>query len=116
MTNDVREKYNALKMLFVSMDISDVSELPVESCDPRNQALVWLATTYSKDRDDVMQKYSLASFFFQMTGEQWAIQEGWLKNDDVCTWSGIRCNQAGLVTNIFLDGNGLKGTVSASIS
>lgn len=111
MTNDVREKYNALKMLFVSMDISDVSELPVESCDPRNQALVWLATTYSKDRDDVMQKYSLASFFFQMTGEQWANREGWLVDEDHCRWAGVACDENGSITSIFLDGNGLKGAV-----
>ena len=112
LTDDVREKYFALNMLFISLDISNVWELPEKSCDTRNQAMVWLATTYSKDRTDLIQKYVLASLFMQMTGEQWGIQDGWLENGDVCTWSGVRCNAAGLVTSIYLDGNGLKGSVS----
>ena len=116
LTDDVREKYFALNMLFISLDISSVWELPEKSCDTRNQAMVWLATTYSKDRTDLIQKYVLASLFLQMTGEQWAIQDGWLENNDVCTWSGVGCNAAGLVTSIFLDGNGLKGSVSISFA
>ena len=112
LTTDVREKYYALNMLFISMNISNVWELSEESCDPRNQAVIWLSTTYSKDRIDLIQKYVLATLFLQMNGEQWASQELWLEDEDVCNWSGISCNDLGLVTDIFLDGNGLKGSVS----
>lgn len=112
MTDDVREKYYSLNTLFASMRISNVWELPEESCDPRNQALVWLATFYATDQDDLVQKYLLASFFIQMAGEQWEIQEGWLTDTDKCRWSGVACDESGhFVKSIFLDGNGVKGSV-----
>jgi len=116
LTSSVREKYYALRMLFISMGISTSWDLPEESCDPRNQAMVWLATTYSKDRADLTQKYVLASFFLTMSGFQWADQTGWMDGSNVCTWTGVGCSDAGLVTSIFLYGKGLKGTLSKDIA
>jgi hypothetical protein len=112
--NDVREKYSSLQSLFNSMNVSNLMALPEESCDPRNQALVWLATTYAEDQQDLVQKYLLASFFIYMAGEQWLNQEGWLLDTDKCRWSGVACDSTGLVKHMFLDGNGLRGSVSGN--
>ena len=111
MTSEVREKYNSLSMHFMSMNISDVWKLPYDSCDPRNQALVWLATSYATDQDDMLQKYLLASFYIGLSGEQWWNQAGWLMDGDKCRWSGVICNDNERVRSISLNGNGLKGEV-----
>ncbi|CAB9516302.1 LRR receptor-like serine threonine-protein kinase At4g08850-like [Seminavis robusta] len=116
LTNEVREKYYSINMLFISLNISDAWELPEESCDPRNQAMIWLATTYPRDRSDLIQKYALASFYVQMRGQQWVDNDGWLEDEDTCGWNGIECDDMGLVNKIVLDGSGLQGSISHELS
>jgi len=110
LTQDVREKYYRLKILFVAMNVSNVGEISDQSCNPTNQAIVWLATTYSLDRADLIQKYVMSLLFLKTNGEQWANQENWMEDEDVCNWAGLACNDASRVTSIYLDGNGLKGS------
>jgi hypothetical protein len=111
---DVREKYYALNMLLIEMKVSDVWKYPEESCDPRNQALVWLATTYARDRRDLVQKYVMASIYFTTKGEQWINNDLWLEHMDVCFWSGAECDDDGAVTGLKLDSNKLDGEVSTT--
>jgi hypothetical protein len=114
LTTEVREQYYAVNLLFISLNISNGWELPENSCDPRNQALVWVAATHPIDRNDIIQKYALALFYIQMTGQEWAHRIGWLEDGHTCNWSGIKCNEKGLVRDLVLDGNNLKGTVSTT--
>ena len=115
LARDVREKYYSLKMLFSDLKVSEVWEFPEESCDPRNQALVWLATTYTRDKVDLIQKYVLSSLYFTAKGEQWTNSDQWLEHLDVCFWSGVSCNDMGQVTGLSLDSNKLEGEVSTCI-
>jgi hypothetical protein len=115
LTNELREKYYAVNTLFVSLNVSDGWDLPENSCDPRNQAKVWVASTFPTDRNDLIQKYALALFYIQMTGHEWVHRIGWLDDGDTCSWSGISCNENGNVRDLVLDGNNLKGTVSAAV-
>lgn len=109
---DVKEKYYALNMKFIELKVAGDWEFTEESCDPRNQALVWLATTYARDSSDMVQKYALASFYFTTKGEQWISQGLWLDYLDICFWKGVICSKSGSVTSLNLDSNGLEGTVS----
>ena len=108
--DDVRSKYEALKLSFV-VNIYGTWDYPVESCEPANQALVWLATVVSDDETDLTQRFVLATLYYNTDGPQWKNNDNWLEQTEPCTWYGVTC--AGhVVSTLELENNELDGQVS----
>jgi len=67
--------------------------------------------------DDAEDERSILEKFYAETGgsKWWKDRTGWLENNDVCTWFGIRCTPSGTVTEIEFDTNHLNGTIPSEI-
>ena len=112
LTDDARAKYGAIVSEFLVPSIFEEWTLPIESCEPENQALVWLSTTESKDATDLTQRYLVTYFYFSTNGPEWNNQDLWLNEEDVCTWYGLTCSDPVIINEIELEGNKLMGQVS----
>jgi hypothetical protein len=108
---DARAKYEALRDEFI-ITIYPSWSFPIESCDPANQALVWLSTGYQNDELDLRQRYVLAYLYYSTEGTQWRSDDGWLSDTEVCMWYGIACTD-NLITIVALENNRLSGSVSS---
>ena len=111
----------------------------IESCDPRNLGLVWLATANNR-RDpeglkadvhglrsrllrrhledvyfdgELRQRYVLATFFASMGGSSWAERKNWMSTENECSWYGVECNEHGIIRSLILVENKLEGQVSS---
>ncbi|CAB9523060.1 leucine rich repeat [Seminavis robusta] len=87
---------------------------------PQLQAAQWLADhdnltevlslDLSDSHQQILQRYSLATFYFALGGDEWdfcggkvhcnGIRAPWLSAVDECNWAFIRCNDQGLITQI----------------
>ncbi len=83
----------------------------------------WLLTNgsyeihYSIERK--VQRWALATFYYSLWGEEWTVNDGWMNTgylNNECTWHGLVCNQAGMVTSIDLSENGLWGYIPLEVS
>lgn len=89
------------------------------SQSPHNQAFLWIiddlqgSTETSEER--ILQRWTLALFFFSLNGEFWTNSDGWLTEQDVCTWFTTSaesiCNEMGLFTHLELVDNNLQGSL-----
>jgi hypothetical protein len=109
--DDVQAKYYALRDEFI-ITIYPSWSFPIDSCDPANQALVWLSTGYQKDELDLLQRYVLAFLYFSTEGTQWRSQDNWITDVDVCMWYGIACTNDS-VAIVALENNRVSGSVSS---
>ncbi len=57
---------------------------------------------------------ALTALYRQTGGERWQRRDGWLDDDDPCAWTGVTC-EAGQVTQLTLNHNGLSGTLPTEI-
>jgi Leucine-rich repeat (LRR) protein len=61
----------------------------------------------------------LNALYIGLGGPDWTNSDGWLENNDVCSWYGITCSEIedsiDRVTNITLSKNNLVGTVISEI-
>jgi hypothetical protein len=75
---------------------------------PNQLALNWLLnedtnTNSCQGVDSIIQRYTLAVFFYETDGQNWKDKIGWLEPQNECTtWNGIQCNPDGRVTKIIL--------------
>jgi hypothetical protein len=75
---------------------------------PNQLALNWLLnedtnTNSCEGVDSIIQRYTLAVFFYETNGPNWKDKIGWLEPQNECTtWTGIQCNPDGRVTKIIL--------------
>ena len=111
LTNNAREKYDALVSDFLVPSIYSEWTLPLESCEPENQALVWLSTSMANTSTDLTQRYLMAFLYFSTNGPQWETQTLWLQEDDLCTWYGLSCGDDNAMREIGLESNSLLGEV-----
>jgi hypothetical protein len=83
------------------------------SCNPRNQALLWLASDNgggsTLSEPALLQRYNLALLFILWNGPRWNTTNGWLSSYNECNWYGITCNDQLNVTSISLSRNTLTG-------
>jgi len=79
---------------------------------------------------EIVQRYILALFYFAMDGQNWKNNKGWLSRNSMldklgiienmseetseCFWHGITCT-SGIVTIIWLEGNGLNGSIPTEL-
>lgn len=85
---------------------------------PQYAAYEWLSSntflpTYSNDR--LIQRYSLATFYYSSNGDGWSQKTGWLSDDDECGWytrSNVSpCDPLGFIVTLGLDYNDIGGTI-----
>lgn len=86
--------------------------LPLESCDPANQAFLWLASGDNRDAGEARQRFSLALTFFQLNGTVWDFKDEWMGELNECLWMGVQCNNRDTVNSLQLDTNNIFGLVS----
>jgi len=92
------------------------SEVFVDRLSPQFQAVMWLSTgdlVASHDFQSVyfIQQYVLGVLYFGLSGDTWDIcsrqdklctpsMNSWLSLTDVCTWYGVKCNEARRVVSL----------------
>ena len=90
----------------------------ITSCEPRNQALLWLSTGINNGGEDEVarrQRFALAELFYSNGGRRWDDASEWLGVKSVCTWAGITCNSEKRVTDVDMEDNGLVGELSTGL-
>lgn len=79
----------------------------------------WLLTNENLDQYDNMKlktRFALAALYFATNGYgNWEIDDGWLSDDDECTWYGIECT-IGHLTSLNMTSNGLTGLIPDEIT
>ena len=78
------------------------------SCDPANQALVWLSSGDTRDSGDFFQRYILTTSHLTLNGTNWDLHNEWMSESNECIWIGIQCNSRFQVHNFASDANNLK--------
>eukprot|EP01064_Diplonema_japonicum_P004606 TRINITY_DN13022_c0_g1_i1.p1 TRINITY_DN13022_c0_g1~~TRINITY_DN13022_c0_g1_i1.p1 ORF type:complete len:378 (+),score=56.45 TRINITY_DN13022_c0_g1_i1:358-1491(+) len=73
--------------------------------------LALLASCLSARQGDVEQ--ALMGLYNATHGGGWLRNEGWGKENDICTWYGVTCT-GGLVAGLSLDSNNLMGSIPGS--
>ena len=90
---------------------------------PQNRAFEWLSSntdvsTFSDTKK--IQRYSLATLYFATEGDKWSNQQGWLSDDDECTWfsrsSRIPVCINGIFENLDLGFNEVGGTIPPELA
>lgn len=114
--SDVEDRYLYNREYFIPEYVPDFNH-DISSCEPRNQALVWVSSGNDTKLTDAerAQKFALATAFASLGGGQWKNNTKWLETDDVCTWYGVNCTDA-KVTQLELSGNELVGTLPSELS
>ena len=109
---DIRDRYFYNLEYFIPDFFEDYND-EINSCSPRNQALVWISSGDDSQitKTQRTQKFALAAFYASLGGSEWKNNDNWLVDEDVCAWYGVSCAQ-GYVTELVLDSNNLLGMVS----
>jgi hypothetical protein len=112
--DDVRKRYESLASNFIPSVMPDFAE-PISSCDPANQALIWLSTGSNNAGESEafvrQERYALAYFFLAQGGIAWADNTNWISEVDVCDWFGIACDSKGAVVSMDMSNNRVIGQV-----
>jgi len=68
--------------------------------------------------DNLVERYTLALFYYSTSGDQWKNHRGWLSGANHCDngWYGITCAPEGGVEQIKLQMNNLNGAIPAEIA
>lgn len=112
LADDTLAKYELLRDQWVVPNVYTSWNLPVESCEAANQALVWLASGYGVDNTDLLQRYVMAFLYFSTEGTEWDNQENWISDENVCDWYGVECPDQRLINFVNINDNSLVGPVS----
>jgi hypothetical protein len=89
----------------------------LDSCDPTNQALVWLAsaTGTPSANANLRQRYVLALLYIVWNGVKWQLNTGWQSSNNECTWTGVTCDVNNVVNVIDLHNNGVTGRLGSYV-
>lgn len=87
------------------------------SATAEERALEWLIDDDPLDlwpetnQTRLAQRYALATLWFSTNGPSWETKDGWMVEEDECTWFGVVCQTVGTVTDFQLAANNLDGTI-----
>eukprot|EP00980_Cylindrotheca_fusiformis_P024355 scaffold11783_cov120-Cylindrotheca_fusiformis.AAC.15 len=59
---------------------------------------------------NIAQRYGLITMFYSTKGESWTSSDGWLSDQNECSWEGVDCSN-GVVTELDLEINNLDGSI-----
>ena len=114
--SSVQERYDILTTEFIVPTVYSSWNLPTESCEPANFALLWLSTGRVTSNDlDLLQRYIMAFLYYSTEGEQWTQDSRWLSEANVCEWFGLVCSNPDLA-RIQLVNNTVKGQVQQCVA
>ncbi|KAL9188967.1 hypothetical protein ACHAXT_011457 [Thalassiosira profunda] len=107
----------------LAADLKAASPLSEDSLgDSRSEqyeAIEWLVENANYDtfsREVKVQRWAMATMYNTLYGKEWTAKGGWLQDTSECTWNGITCNAAGMVTSIAMSENGLWGWIPPEVS
>jgi hypothetical protein len=86
--------------------------LDSRSCEPRNMALIWLASGDNRDSGEPRQRFALALAYYQLNGTIWDYDDEWLGELNECLWLGVQCNNRDAVNSFAVESNNIFGHVS----
>jgi len=113
--DDVRARWEDLVQTFIPSIYSQWN-VPINSCIPENQALVWLSSGINNggEVDNLirLQRYSLALLYYHQGGTEWSSSTNWLSEKNACEWEGVECDDNFHVRVLDLDENRLTGRLS----
>ncbi|MDE2753839.1 MAG: hypothetical protein OXI83_14785, partial [Gemmatimonadota bacterium] len=64
---------------------------------------------------DEIDKQALRDFFDATNGANWTQSDGWMEDENLDRWHGVRTDSIGRVAGLDLSGNGLSGHVPAAL-
>jgi hypothetical protein len=128
-----------VKNFLVSVSPSSASSLD-DTTSPQFRALEWLSqgltnTNITSSRilgrrlqeldSKLIQRWTLAVIFFSTGGDfdgnsttllsNWTLDSGWLEPTSECEWSFVVCDDAGSITELTIEDNGLIGDIPPEI-
>lgn len=118
MADDIRELYTLLKtklMPELYTEEGTLWDVPITSCDPRNQALLWLSSGDTRRAGDLVQRFLTSTAYIAMNGTMWDYQNLWLSEQNECLWLGLQCNSRFQIHSLALDTINIFGTVRCSL-
>eukprot|EP00934_Nitzschia_sp_Nitz4_P004596 Nitzschia sp. Nitz4//scaffold68_size99682//7058//9762//NITZ4_004551-RA/size99682-snap-gene-0.7-mRNA-1//-1//CDS//3329556554//4586//frame0 len=87
---------------------------------PQYKARKWLlfqdSTLKAANDEEIIQRFSLATFYFASGGDSWS-SNNWLTGSECGDepWSGLNCDDDGGVRAVVLDNEGLSGTIASEV-
>ena len=112
--DDIRELYTLLKTRLMPELYTEEGTMwdePITSCDPRNQALLWLSSGDTRRSGDLVQRFLTSTAYIAMNGTKWDYQNLWLSDQNECLWIGLKCNKRFQIHSLALDTINIFGTV-----
>jgi Leucine-rich repeat (LRR) protein len=99
------------------------------SQSPQYRAIQWVEADGLHDQlnysdDQILQRYILVVMYYATIGEEWVENIRFLRPTDVCEWQddgvgtsfdGVRCNEAGQVTELIVPELNLQGTLPSEL-
>ena len=114
LADDVRARWESLVSSF-ALEFFPSWDERITSCSAENQALVWMSTGINNggEIDNILrlQRYSMAYLYYEQGGIGWTQSEGWLSEQNVCTWQNVVCDSQSYIRSLSLDNNRLSGQV-----
>ena len=114
LADDVRARWESLVSSF-ALEIFPSWDERITSCAAENQALVWMSTGINNggeiDNTLRLQRYSMAYLYYEQGGIGWTQSEGWLSDQNVCTWQNVVCDNESYIRSLSLNNNRLSGQV-----
>lgn len=109
-------RYNDLRTNFVTQNIFPNFNSKMDSCDPPNLALVWLAADEYPQTEEMFDRYMLALMYAAWKGYEWTRQDNWLLiSESHCEWYGVECDSRRRTTDLLLGNNNLQGEIPTEI-
>jgi hypothetical protein len=121
-TDDVTaDDYTNILLEVIRRRLPEVEEALQDPTSPQSRAFEWM-TTNPPDEEllsqpmRIAQRWVLSVVFYSTNGEDWVDSTGWLSDANECTWyhtasGGIDCDENGLMKEINLRRNNLRGTI-----
>jgi hypothetical protein len=112
--DDIRELFTLIKTRLMPELYTEEGTMwnePITSCDPRNQALLWLSSGDVRRSGDLVQKFLTSTAYIAMNGTKWDYQNLWMTDANECLWLGLQCNDRFQIHTLALDTINIFGTV-----
>jgi hypothetical protein len=114
------DNFASLKSLIASVSFDNGVALS-DPTSPQYNALMWLDNLEAYPNWKRIQWYALAVLYYSTNGENWQEIDGWMTDEDECTWlthdtENPACNDNGAYYQITLYRNNLDGTVPLELA
>lgn len=116
---DVRALYDEMRMVLIpAIYGADWTDTAHNSCDARNQALLWLSSGNNRQNaSDMVQRFILAVLYYEWMGHDWDDNTWWLTERNECEWAFATCDtEDGQVVSLGFKANNMAGSIPSEIS